>query len=170
MEADAAGAWNTLILMLAVPTLTLLICLAISWTVLRSGLRWRLLFDAVAFLPHAVPHLILAIAAMFATLFLLHNVFSLYGSLTILIFVYTVSRISFATRITQQFARADSSGARGSGVCRRSQALAGDAQDSRAAAEAGAGLCLDLDGAALLSRIDHGVGAWSRARTTSPCQ
>jgi iron(III) transport system permease protein len=93
------GAWNTLILMLAVPTLTLLICLAISWTVLRSGLRWRLFFDAVAFLPHAVPHLILAIATMFATLFLLHNVFSLYGSLTILIFVYTVSRISFATRI-----------------------------------------------------------------------
>jgi iron(III) transport system permease protein len=93
------GAWNTLILMIAVPTLTLLICLAISWTVLRSGLRWRLLFDAAAFLPHAVPHLILAIATMFATLFLLHNAFSLYGSLTILIFVYTVSRISFATRI-----------------------------------------------------------------------
>jgi iron(III) transport system permease protein len=93
------GAGNTLILMLTVPTLTLLICLAISWTVLRSGLRGRLLFDAVAFLPHAVPHLILAIAAMFATLFLLHNAFSLYGSLTILIFVYTVSRISFATRI-----------------------------------------------------------------------
>ena len=93
------GAWNTLILMLVVPTLTLFVCLAISWTVLRSGLRWRLVFDAVAFLPHAVPHLILAIAAMFATLFLLHNAFSLYGSLTILIFVYTVSRISFATRI-----------------------------------------------------------------------
>jgi iron(III) transport system permease protein len=93
------GAWNTMILMLAVPTLTLLLCVAISWTILRSGLRWRLVFDAVAFVPHAVPHLILAIAAMFASLFLLHNVFALYGSLTILIFVYTVSRISFATRI-----------------------------------------------------------------------
>jgi iron(III) transport system permease protein len=93
------GAWNTLILMLAVPTLTLFICMAISWTVLRSGLRWRLLFDAVAFLPHAVPHLILAIATLFAALFLLHNAFALYGSLTILIFVYTLSRISFATRI-----------------------------------------------------------------------
>jgi iron(III) transport system permease protein len=85
--------------MVAVPTVTLFICLAISWTVLRSGLRWRLIFDAVAFLPHAVPHLILAIAAMFATLFLLHNALSLYGSLALLIFVYTVSRISFATRI-----------------------------------------------------------------------
>lgn len=93
------SAWNTMILMLAVPTLTLLLCVAISWTILRSGLRWRLVFDAVAFVPHAVPHLILAIAAMFASLFLLHNVVALYGSLTILIFVYTVSRISFATRI-----------------------------------------------------------------------
>ena len=93
------GAWNTLLLMCIVPTLTLFVALAISWTVLRSGLRWRMLVDAVAFLPHAVPHLILAIAALFATLFLLHNVFSLYGSLTILIFVYTISRISFATRI-----------------------------------------------------------------------
>ncbi|HYA28376.1 MAG TPA: iron ABC transporter permease [Acidobacteriota bacterium] len=93
------GAWNTVILMLAVPTLTIIICLAISWTVLRSGLKWRLMFDAVAFLPHAVPHLILAIAAMFAALFLLRNVYPLYGSLTILIIVYTISRISFATRI-----------------------------------------------------------------------
>jgi iron(III) transport system permease protein len=94
-----SGAWNTVILMLTVPTLTLVLCIAISWTVLRSGLRWRLTFDAVAFLPHAVPHLILAIAAVFTALFLLRGVVSLYGSLTILILVYTISRISFATRI-----------------------------------------------------------------------
>ena len=37
------GAWNTVMLMVTVPTLTLFFCLAISWTVLRSGLRWRLL-------------------------------------------------------------------------------------------------------------------------------
>jgi len=93
------AAANTLLLMIVVPTLIVIFCSAISWIVTRSRLRWRVALDAVAFLPHAVPHLILAIAAMFATLFLLHNVFSLYGSLTILIFVYTVSRISFATRI-----------------------------------------------------------------------
>jgi iron(III) transport system permease protein len=93
------GAWNTVILMLAVPTLTLFICLAISWTVLRSGVRFRVLFDAVAFLPHAVPHLILAIATMFAALFLLRNVVPLFGSLLIVVFVYTLSRMSVATRI-----------------------------------------------------------------------
>lgn len=93
------GAWNTVVLMVTVPTVTLVLCLAISWTVLRSGLKWRVSFDAVAFLPHAVPHLILAIAAVFASLFLLRDVVSLYGSLAILIIVYTISRISFATRI-----------------------------------------------------------------------
>jgi iron(III) transport system permease protein len=93
------GARNTVILMIVVPTLAVICCLAISWTVLRSGLKWRLSFDAVAFLPHAVPHLILAIAAVFAALFLLRNALSLYGSLTIVIVVYTISRISFATRI-----------------------------------------------------------------------
>ena len=93
------GARNTVILMVVVPTLTLLLCLAISWTVLRSGLKWRLAFDAVAFLPHAVPHLILAIAAVFSALFLLRDVVPLYGTLTIVILIYTISRISFATRI-----------------------------------------------------------------------
>ena len=93
------GARNTVILMFLVPTLALMLCVAISWTVLRSGLRWRLTFDAVAFLPHAVPHLILAIAAVFAALFLFHNALSLYGTLAIVIIVYTISRISFATRI-----------------------------------------------------------------------
>ena len=92
------GAKNTLILMIAVPTLTLVLCLAISWTILRSGLKWRLGFDAVAFLPHAVPHIILAIAAVFAALFLLRGI-PLYGTLGLLIIVYTLSRISFATRI-----------------------------------------------------------------------
>jgi iron(III) transport system permease protein len=94
-----AGAKNTALLMLAVPTLTLILCLAISWVILRSDLKWRVAFDALAFLPHAVPSIILAIAAVFVALFLLRDFLPLYGTLSILILVYTVSRISFATRI-----------------------------------------------------------------------
>jgi iron(III) transport system permease protein len=88
-----------LLLMLAVPTLTLIFCLAISWVILRSELKWRVVFDALAFLPHAVPSIILAIAAVFVALFLLRDFLPLYGTLSILILVYTVSRISFATRL-----------------------------------------------------------------------
>ena len=94
-----AGAQNTLLLMLAVPTLTLILCLAISWVILRSDLKWRVVFDALAFLPHAVPSIILAIAAVFVALFLLRGILPLYGTLSILVLVYTISRISFATRI-----------------------------------------------------------------------
>jgi iron(III) transport system permease protein len=93
------GAWNTALVMVTVPTVALISSLAISWVILRSKLKWRLAFDAVAFLPHAVPHLIIAIAAMFATLFLIQGFVPLYGTLSLLIFVYTISRISFATRI-----------------------------------------------------------------------
>jgi iron(III) transport system permease protein len=93
------GARNTLLLMLAVPTLTLILCTAISWVILRSELKWRIVFDALAFLPHAVPSIILAIAAVFVALFLVRDILPLYGTLSILILVYTVSRISFATRI-----------------------------------------------------------------------
>lgn len=93
------GARNTLILMVAVPSLAILLCLGISWVVVRSGKRWRFLVDAIAFLPHAVPNIILAIAAVFSALFLIGNSLPLYGSLALVIIVYTVSRISFATRI-----------------------------------------------------------------------
>ena len=94
-----AGAINTLLLMVTVPSLTLILCLAISWVILRSDLKWRIVFDALAFLPHAVPSIILAIAAVFTALFLLRDFLPLYGTLSILILVYTISRISFATRI-----------------------------------------------------------------------
>ena len=94
-----AGARNTLLLMLAVPSLTLVLCLAISWVILRSDLKWRIVFDALAFLPHAVPSIILAIAAVFVALFLLRGILPLYGTLSLLVLVYTISRISFATRI-----------------------------------------------------------------------
>jgi iron(III) transport system permease protein len=98
-ELLLTGAWNTLFIMISVPTLTLILCIAISWVILRSGFKWRLAFDGVAFLPHAVPSIILAIAAVFAALFLLPDTVPLYGTLSILILVYTISRISFATRI-----------------------------------------------------------------------
>src|SRR5262249_57184464 len=46
-----SGALNTLLLMLAVPTLTLILCLAISWVILRSDLKWRVRLCGLAFLP-----------------------------------------------------------------------------------------------------------------------
>jgi iron(III) transport system permease protein len=93
------GALNTLVLMVAVPTMTLAMGLLISWVVVRSGLRSRFAFDVVAFLPHACPNMIFAIAAMLVALFMLPQAIPFYGTLFILLAVYVLNQISFHTRV-----------------------------------------------------------------------
>lgn len=91
---------NTLILMTVVPTMAVIFGLAISWVVVRSGMRTTSsIFDALAFLPHAVPNLIFAVAALAISLLWLPEWIPLYGSLSILIIVFVVTRISFPTRL-----------------------------------------------------------------------
>jgi iron(III) transport system permease protein len=93
------GATNTAILVLAVPTVALVISVAFSWVVLRTRLRLRYAFESVAFLPQAVPEIIFAVGALFAALFFLRGAFDLYGTLALLLIVYVLLRVSFATRV-----------------------------------------------------------------------
>ncbi len=93
------GSLNTLILMLSVPTLALVFGLAISWIVVRSGTKGRSLFDWIAFLPHAVPSLIFAVAAVILALFVLPQRIPFYGTIFILLVVYVLVRISLTTRV-----------------------------------------------------------------------
>jgi len=93
------GAANTLILSITVPTLALIFGLAISWIVVRSRHRRRYLFDWVAFLPHAVPNLIFALAAVIVALFVVPQWVPLYGTVFILVIVYVLVRISLTTRV-----------------------------------------------------------------------
>ena len=92
------AAWNTLLLMIFVPTAIVIICSAISWIVTRSRMRWRMVLDAVAFLPHPVPHLLFALAIAYLAL-LISNVVPLYGTIFVLAAVYVVCWISFGTRV-----------------------------------------------------------------------
>jgi iron(III) transport system permease protein len=94
------GFKNTLVLMLLVPAITIAIAFAISWIVLRSRVPGRALFDFVAFLPLLVPSIVFSMAALLLALFILRNVVPIYGTIWILVLVYVVSRISYATRIT----------------------------------------------------------------------
>jgi iron(III) transport system permease protein len=98
-ELVARGAQNTVVLALLVPTLVAALSLAFAWVVLRSRLPGRLVFDTVAFLPHAVPGIIFAIGAVFLALFALRGVVPLYGSLALFVLVYTVGWLSFGTRV-----------------------------------------------------------------------
>src|SRR5205823_2753358 len=98
---DAAllhAAWNTSLLMVIVPTVIIIVSLAISWIVTRSRFQGRVVLDAIAFLPHPVPHLLFALAIAYFAL-LVSDVIPLYGSIFVLMAVYVVCWISFGTRV-----------------------------------------------------------------------
>jgi iron(III) transport system permease protein len=92
--------WNTSVLAILTPTVTLAISLAFSWIVLRSKVPGRALFDFVAFLPHAVPSIVFGVGALLLTLFVLQRALPIYGTIWILLVVFTIARISYGTRMT----------------------------------------------------------------------
>lgn len=91
---------NTAILMILVPTLTLILSVAISWVVLRTKIRGRFWFDFLAFLPLAIPAIVFSVAALLTALFVLRKIAPLYGTIWILVIVYVVARLSYGTRMT----------------------------------------------------------------------
>jgi iron(III) transport system permease protein len=94
------GLSNTVWLVILAPLIALFISLIFSWVVLRSRNRFRLAFDFVAFLPHAVPNAIFAFAGLLAALFVIRWPLDLYGTLAILVIMYSINHISFGTRVT----------------------------------------------------------------------
>ena len=94
------GMRNTAALMVLTPTITLVVAFSFSWVVLRSKIPGRVAFDFAAFMPHAVPNIVFSMAALLLALFVLNNLLPIYGTIWILVLVYVVSRIAYATRIT----------------------------------------------------------------------
>jgi len=92
------GLTNTVILVAVVPLVVLLLGFSISWLIVRSRHRARYALEFGAFLPHALPEVILAIGALLFALFVLGTTIPLYGSIWIIAIVYIVARLAFATR------------------------------------------------------------------------
>ncbi len=92
--------WNTSVLAVLTPTVTLAVSLAFSWIVLRSRVPGRAAFDFIAFLPHAVPSIVFGVGALLLTLFVLQRALPIYGTIWILLVVFTIARISYGTRMT----------------------------------------------------------------------
>jgi iron(III) transport system permease protein len=93
------GTLNTVILMLVVPTVAIIFGLTISWIVTRTKTKGRFIFDWIAFLPHAVPNLIFALAAILFALYVLPKSVPFYGTIFILMAIYILTRISLTTRV-----------------------------------------------------------------------
>jgi iron(III) transport system permease protein len=94
------GLTNTTILVILAPTIALAISLLFSWVVLRSKTRFRLAFDFVAFLPHAVPSVVFGFGALLAALFVIRGPIDLYGTLALILIMYSIVHLSFGSRIT----------------------------------------------------------------------
>jgi iron(III) transport system permease protein len=94
-----SGLGISAMLMLLVPTITLILSVALSWVVMRSRLRWRAIFDFFAFLPHAVPKVVFSVAAWLLALFVLRDTLPIYGTIWMLVPIYVVASLSYGTRM-----------------------------------------------------------------------
>jgi len=68
--------------------------------VLRSTVPGRLGFDFIAFLPHAVPNIVFGVGAFLFAIFVLQRAVPIFGTIWLLLLVFTVARLSYGTRMT----------------------------------------------------------------------
>lgn len=99
---DYAGARpfiNTFILMIGVPTVAMFLSVLVSWTVVRTQVSFRGILDTVAFLPHAIPSILIAVGMAYLSL-AYREYFPLYGTIFIIMLAHVVSWIAYGTRTT----------------------------------------------------------------------
>ncbi len=92
------GLRNTGIVMAIVPPVVLIIAFCISWLVVRSRLAVRYLLEFGAFLPHAIPQVVIAIGSLLLALYVTPKFLPIYGTVWILAGAYVIVWLPFATR------------------------------------------------------------------------
>jgi iron(III) transport system permease protein len=92
------GLRNTVILMAIVPPVVLVIAFCVSWLVVRSHLAVRYLLEFGAFLPHAIPQVVIAIGSLLLALYVIPKFLPIYGTVWILVIAYVIVWLPFATR------------------------------------------------------------------------
>lgn len=91
--------WNTLALMAIAATATMMLAFCVSWIVVRTKLRGRSFLDAMMFLPHSIPGIVIALAMIMAYLSPPLKYTNIYGTLWIVAMGLIVSYIAFGTRL-----------------------------------------------------------------------
>jgi iron(III) transport system permease protein len=97
-ETIVHAAVNTLLVAAGTATLTMLLSLSVAWVVTRKTFKGRSLLDALMFLPHALPGVIIGIAFIFLYLQPPLNQLQLYGTISIIVLALTVSYVAFGSR------------------------------------------------------------------------
>jgi iron(III) transport system permease protein len=91
------GLKNSLILIMVVPFATMLLSAVISWFVVRSRARGKSVLDAMAFLPHTVPGIVMGLAWLILGLFFLS---STYGTIWLIALAHISLFVAYGTRTT----------------------------------------------------------------------
>jgi iron(III) transport system permease protein len=89
---------NTVVLTLAAPTLTMLMCSLVAWFVVRSQIRGKRLLDVMAFLPQSIPSIMIALALVYLFLTVPWRLVPIYGTVFIIIVAVTTRYLPFGSR------------------------------------------------------------------------
>jgi iron(III) transport system permease protein len=100
-QADRMGRmlWNTTVMTVCAATAVTIISFLISMVVVRSSFWGRKVLDQLAFLPHAIPGMVMGLALLWIFLQIDKLGIGLFGSLTSLIIAFTIGYISYGTRV-----------------------------------------------------------------------
>lgn len=90
--------WNTLLMVVITSTLTVAVSFAISLVVVRSKFWGRKLLDQLAFLPHAIPGIVMGLAFLWVFLRMNKLGIPLHGGIMAISLAFTVGFIAYGTR------------------------------------------------------------------------
>jgi iron(III) transport system permease protein len=85
--------------MVFAPAVIILCAVPMAWVVVRSRSAYRHIFEFLSFLPHSLPPIVFAIAALLGSLFILKDAIPLYGTIWLIGIIYVIEGIAFASRI-----------------------------------------------------------------------
>ncbi|MCW2876447.1 MAG: hypothetical protein JWQ95_547 [Sphaerisporangium sp.] len=88
---------HTLVIGLAASLAAMVLSVSLSWLIVRSKSRFTWMADTLAFIPHAIPGVVIALAVMLIYLML---PVPIYGTVWIIVVAMATQYISLATRLT----------------------------------------------------------------------
>jgi iron(III) transport system permease protein len=90
---------NTAILMFGVPSGAMILSVMVSWVVIRTQVSFRGVLDTIAFLPHAIPSILVAVSLGYLGLGY-KGIFPIYGTVFIIMLAHIINWIAYGTRAT----------------------------------------------------------------------
>ena len=94
-ESTLRSVWNTLMLAAGTATIVLVLAAVAAWLVVRTRVRGRWTVDALAFMPIAIPGLVLGVSLLVVYL---RVPIPIYGTLWILLIAYVTSEMAYGIR------------------------------------------------------------------------